>query len=142
MAQQEEITFSLIDDLDGSTATETVDFAIDGKRYEIDLNRSNAGALRKAIAPYVKAGRRKSGGRGRRPAARRRTTATAFSKLSENQKASVRQWAKRSRGRISDAQVAEWRATSSGSGRTAKKAAPAKRATKRSSSRRRASGKT
>jgi hypothetical protein len=59
---------TLIDDLDGGPATETVEFALDGKRFAIDLSGRNASALKKALAPYVAAGRRLSTpkhGRGR-----------------------------------------------------------------------------
>ena len=50
----------LVDDLDGSMATETVRFAVDGASYEIDLNRSNAKALRDSLADFTVAGRRVS----------------------------------------------------------------------------------
>ncbi|MFE6739870.1 histone-like nucleoid-structuring protein Lsr2 [Streptomyces tubercidicus] len=56
MAQKVEIT--LIDDLTGRKATETVEFALDGKSYEIDLGEKNAQKLRDVLAEYVKAGRR------------------------------------------------------------------------------------
>ena len=55
MAQRVVVTLS--DDIDGGEAAETVAFALDGKSYEIDLNPSNAKKLRKALAPYVAAGR-------------------------------------------------------------------------------------
>ncbi|MBO0851506.1 MAG: Lsr2 family protein, partial [Pseudonocardia sp.] len=65
MAQK--VTVSLIDDLDGNKADETVEFGLDGKSYEIDLSSGNAGKLRDALADYVAAarrpgGRRRSGG--------------------------------------------------------------------------------
>src|SRR5690349_19040673 len=56
-----------IDDLDGSTAEGTVRFGLDGTEYEIDLNAGHAKQLRDALAAYVRAGRRVSGG-SRRPA--------------------------------------------------------------------------
>ena len=34
---------SLVDDLDGSDADQTVTFGIDGRSYEIDLSAANAG---------------------------------------------------------------------------------------------------
>lgn len=43
----------LIDDIDGSTAEETISFGIDGANYEIDLNAKNAGKLRDALATYI-----------------------------------------------------------------------------------------
>lgn len=62
MAQQ--IITQLVDDLDGSEASETVVFALDGKTYEIDLNEKNATKLRKALAPYAEKGRKLSQARG------------------------------------------------------------------------------
>ncbi|MFJ7590168.1 Lsr2 family protein [Streptomyces sp. NPDC097617] len=61
MAQKVEVT--LIDDLDGSEATQTVLFALDGKTYEIDLSDPNAEKLRGGLAPYLGAARKMSGGR-------------------------------------------------------------------------------
>ncbi|MET9426369.1 Lsr2 family protein [Streptomyces sp. NPDC003036] len=62
MAQR--VVVTLFDDIDGGEATETVMFGLDGKTYEIDLNAANAKKLRKALAPYVAAGRKRSGGGG------------------------------------------------------------------------------
>lgn len=53
----------LEDDIDGSEASETLAFTIDGVSYEIDLNAENAAALREAIAPWVGHARRTSGSR-------------------------------------------------------------------------------
>jgi len=68
MAQKVHIV--LEDDLDGSEATETVSFGLDGVSYEIDLNDDNAGRLREALSLYIGHGRKvgASGGgrRGRR----------------------------------------------------------------------------
>lgn len=58
MAQRVVVTIS--DDIDGGEAAETVTFALDGKSYEIDLNAANAKKLRKSLAPFVAAGRRRS----------------------------------------------------------------------------------
>ena len=59
----------LVDDLDGSDATETVRFGLDGTTYEIDLNEKNAPALRKSLDKYVSVARRAG-----RSDARRRAT--------------------------------------------------------------------
>ena len=56
MAQK--VSIELIDDLDGSSADETVHFALDGSVYEIDLSGANATTLRDLLAPYIAAGRR------------------------------------------------------------------------------------
>ena len=50
----------LIDDLDGSAATETVSFSLDGAAYEIDLSAGNATKLRDALSNYIANGRRAS----------------------------------------------------------------------------------
>jgi hypothetical protein len=61
MAQKVSVT--LVDDLDGSEATQTVLFALDGKSYEIDLNDDNNATLREALAPFVGAARKVAGSR-------------------------------------------------------------------------------
>jgi nucleoid-associated protein Lsr2 len=66
MVQRVEV--QLVDDLDGTDVRtgrgETVEFALDGMTYEIDLTSKNAAALRKALAAYVAAGRRVKNSRG------------------------------------------------------------------------------
>ncbi|MFG2377622.1 Lsr2 family protein [Streptomyces sp. NPDC048504] len=62
MAQQTII--QLLDDLDGSEASETIVFGLDGRTYEIDLNEKNATKLRKALAPYTDKGRKLNQARG------------------------------------------------------------------------------
>jgi hypothetical protein len=51
----------LTDDLSGveipSGKGETVTFSLDGRSYEIDLTAKNASGLRKALRPYIEAGR-------------------------------------------------------------------------------------
>jgi hypothetical protein len=66
MAQK--VNIVLVDDIDGSDASETVSFALDGASYEIDLNAANAAKLRDALATYVGHARKVGG---RRPAGRR-----------------------------------------------------------------------
>ena len=58
MAQKTQVI--LIDDIDGGAAAETVEFALDGKTYSIDLSSRNAGALKKLLAPYIESGRKLS----------------------------------------------------------------------------------
>ncbi|MFD1505429.1 Lsr2 family protein [Georgenia yuyongxinii] len=60
MAQKVQVT--LVDDIDGSPADETVTFALDGISYEIDLTERHASALRESFAEWVGHARR-SGGR-------------------------------------------------------------------------------
>lgn len=44
--------FVLVDDIDGSEATETIRFGVDGNLYEIDLSQGNAQELRTTLARY------------------------------------------------------------------------------------------
>ena len=60
MAQK--VNIVLVDDLDGTEATQTVTFGLDGTTYEIDLNDANADALREAVSGYVGHARKASGG--------------------------------------------------------------------------------
>ncbi len=85
MAQKVHIV--LEDDLDGSEATQTVTFALDGTSYEIDLNDKNAGKLRDALAPYLGHARKSSGPR----RAGRRSSAPAESGSSAKE---IRDWAR------------------------------------------------
>lgn len=48
----------VIDDLDGSSEAEAVSFGFDGTAYEIDLGPANRERLRKALQPFIDAGRR------------------------------------------------------------------------------------
>ena len=56
MARQQSV--SLIDDLDGSKAVETIRFGLDGASYEADLNRRNATNLRKSLGGFVEHSRK------------------------------------------------------------------------------------
>ena len=58
MAQRVVVTLS--DDIQGGEATETVNFGLDGRSYEIDLNAENAKRLRDELTPYVQAGRKRA----------------------------------------------------------------------------------
>ncbi|WP_193606846.1 histone-like nucleoid-structuring protein Lsr2 [Nocardioides lijunqiniae] len=64
MAQK--VNIVLVDDIDGSDATETVVFGLDGTSYEIDLNDKNAAGLRDALSPYVGHARKSGSAGGRR----------------------------------------------------------------------------
>jgi len=65
MAQK--VNIVLVDDIDGSDATQTVSFGLDGASYEIDVNDEHAAQLRDALATYVAHGRKVVGrGNGRR----------------------------------------------------------------------------
>jgi hypothetical protein len=62
MAQK--VITSLIDDIDGTEAVETVTFSLDGVAYEIDLSEVNAKTLREDLASWT--GHARQAGRSRR----------------------------------------------------------------------------
>jgi nucleoid-associated protein Lsr2 len=62
------ITVALEDDLDGGPAEETVRFGLGGAEYEIDLNKKNARAFRRQLAPFAEHARKAGRGQRRRPA--------------------------------------------------------------------------
>jgi hypothetical protein len=103
MAQQRTVRF--IDDLDGTDASGTFDFALDGRQYQIDLSDENAGKLRDALAPFIGAAR-KAGGRGRARAPRQTVVAEKPARSNRDETAAIRQWARENghqvneRGRI------------------------------------------
>lgn len=84
----------LEDDIEGGPAEETVTFGLDGVTYEIDLNESNASALRDAMSAYVGAGRRSGG---------RRSTRNSSSTSSKGSRSSeIREWARANGYEVSD----------------------------------------
>jgi len=98
----------LVDDLDGSEATETVSFGLDGVGYEIDLSSGNAGQLRTELVQFVDHARKSGGAQVRR---RRQRNGAG-----REQSARIREWARthghkvNERGRIPANIVAEYEA--------------------------------
>jgi hypothetical protein len=68
----QKVNVLLVDDFDGSSASETVPFSLDGSHYEIDLNSEHAHDLRDQLGRYAKAARIVTRPAGR-PAQARRT---------------------------------------------------------------------
>ena len=106
MAQKVEVT--LIDDLDGGKADETITFSVDGARYAIDLSAKNAQQLRDSLNRYIEAARKDKGVRAPSHGAGRKAT-QAGPNTSD-----VREWAKAQgygvseRGRVSKDLVAKF----------------------------------
>jgi hypothetical protein len=117
MAQKIEVL--LLDDLDGSEASQTVRFGLDGASYEIDLSDHNANALRDALADYVAHGRkngRRTGPATMRPATMRPATmrpatmrpaasvarGAGASRVDREQTHAIREWARNNGHTISD----------------------------------------
>jgi len=114
-------TVTLVDDLDGSEASGSVSFALDGASYEIDLSEDNAEKLRDALAGYVASARRVDGGRrgpGRPKAAAKPAKAARGARTAPDreQTAAVREWARSNgyevseRGRLSATVLAAFEA--------------------------------
>jgi hypothetical protein len=99
MAQK--VTVTLVDDLDGGTAEETVEFGIDGVSYEIDLSASNAGKLRDSLADYV-GNARKAGGRRKAAGPARRASSGGRASVDREQNAAIREWARKNGFNVSD----------------------------------------
>ncbi|ACU34299.1 MULTISPECIES: Lsr2 family protein [Actinosynnema] len=100
MAQK--VTVTLVDDLDGGVAEETVDFGLDGVAYQIDLSSVNAGKLRSALGAFTTAAR-KTGGRKRgpgRPAGVKAAARPASADREQNQ--AIREWARKQGMKVSD----------------------------------------
>jgi hypothetical protein len=111
MAQKVDVKY--VDDLDGSEASGTVSFSLDGRSYEIDLSDDNAAKLRDSLASFVAAGRR-SGTSARRGRGQQRATAevpAAPVRADREVTAAIRTWARENghevseRGRIPKAVV-------------------------------------
>ena len=111
MAQKVQTLF--VDDIDGSAADGTVRFGLDGTDYEIDLNTENAQALRDALARYVGAARKVSGGTRRQVRSGRKASASVNT-------TEVREWAKaqgievKDRGRVPAELVVKFKAATAG----------------------------
>lgn len=98
-------TISLVDDIDESTASETVQFGLDGATYEIDLNDKNAKKLRDALATYVAHARRSDGTRRAARGPRTRTATKASGSRTapdREQTAAIREWARTAGFQVSD----------------------------------------
>ena len=87
----------LQDDTDGSEASETIAFGIDGAVYEIDLNEKHAKQLHSSLEKYAAKGRKVGG---------RRSSGRGSARIDKEQSSGMRSWLQEhghevnSRGRI------------------------------------------
>lgn len=88
---RKEITdVQLIDDIDGSPATTTIEFSVGGKNYIIDLSEQHADEFNKALAPYIEHARHAR----RAPANKRKSRSSSEAARIKRQKnAEIRAWA-------------------------------------------------
>jgi hypothetical protein len=103
MAERTIVT--LVDDLTGEEAENisTVEFALDGVTYELDLTDDNSTKLHDVLSPYANAGRKIGGRRrsGPRPGRPIKGTGRAADYNRETLK-SIREWAKENGYNVSD----------------------------------------
>lgn len=106
MARQ--VTTQLVDDIDGSVISdesgETIEFAVSGVEYMIDLKDKNATEFRRKLDYYIKHSTR-VGGRKRKPSASATPAAassTSTAKRDPAQTRAIRQWAADEGHEISD----------------------------------------
>lgn len=78
----------MVDDLDGSEASRTIKFSIDGAHYEIDLSDKNADKFREAFAPYIANGRRVTSRK-----SSRKTGSASAGRAQRQKAAEIRAWA-------------------------------------------------
>jgi Lsr2 len=74
---------TLQDDIDGSDATQTIRFALDGVEYEIDVSDRNANRLRNSLGEFIAHGRKVGGRRVRKSAPSSNTDTKAIRKWAE-----------------------------------------------------------
>ena len=113
MAQR--VHVEMVDDLDGSEASQTVPFSLDGVTYEIDLSEENASALRDELGRYVAAARR-IGGRKVRLATGQSLSGAPTAGTDRERNRQIREWAQANgyevaeRGRLSSEIIAGFEA--------------------------------
>jgi len=98
----------LVDDLDGSEASETIQFGIDGKWRTIDLSKEHATALRENLEDYLRASQPFTDSRAASPIASARgrrssnggSAGTAADR--RRQLAAIREWARQNGLSVSD----------------------------------------
>ena len=111
------VTRTFIDDIDGSEAERTFNFAVDGTAYEIDLSTANIAEFQSAIGGFLESARKVKPGTYRYKA---RSSGTG-AKADREQLRAIREWARsqglpvNDRGRISSEIRAKFDAAHAGS---------------------------
>ena len=100
MVQKVDVRF--VDDLDGSEASGTVSFALDGRAYEIDLSDDNAARLRDSLATFVAAARRTGARRARGQRSSTSEAPATPARPSREATAAVRTWARENGHEVSE----------------------------------------
>lgn len=85
--RKEHTSVELVDDIDGSPATTTIEFNVGGKNYSIDLSEANAAAFNEALAPYIEHARRARANK------RKSRSSSEASRIKRQKSAQIRAWA-------------------------------------------------
>lgn len=88
--RKEHTSVELVDDIDGSPATTTIEFSVGGKNYSIDLSEANAAAFNEALAPYIEHARRAPANKRK---ARKSRSSSEASRIKRQKSAQIRAWA-------------------------------------------------
>ena len=89
---RKEITdVQLIDDIDGTPATTTIEFGVNGKNYIIDLSEQHAAAFNEALAPYIEHARRAR--TTKKKASRKSRSSSEAARAKRQRNAQIRTWA-------------------------------------------------
>ncbi|MBO1756511.1 Lsr2 family protein [Allobranchiibius sp. CTAmp26] len=96
MAQRVQVI--LEDDIDGTDAVETVQFALDGTTYEVDLNEQHATQLREGFTTWIGAARKVRG------TASKRSSASGVSRPKADPELlnKIREWGRANGHHVSD----------------------------------------
>jgi hypothetical protein len=100
VAQKVEVKF--IDDLDGSEAVGTVQFGIDGKWREVDLNKEHEQALRESLEDFLAVSRPVADTDHGRRAGRKVSGGSARTVTDREQTQAIREWARANGHQVSD----------------------------------------
>lgn len=101
---------NLIDDMDGTPADTTINFAVGPNQYTIDLSAENAASFKAALAPYIESGRRVTATR------KPRKPRSAEDRAKRQKTAEIRKWAiekgytSSTRGRLGPTVIAAYEA--------------------------------
>lgn len=88
--RKEHTSVELVDDINGSPATTTIEFSVGGKNYSIDLSEANAAAFNEALAPYIEHARHAPANKRK---ARKSRSSSEASRTKRQKNAQIRAWA-------------------------------------------------
>jgi hypothetical protein len=89
--RKEHTSVELVDDIDGSPATTTIEFSVGGKNYVIDLSDKHADEFNEALAPYIEHARRARATK-KKASCKSRSSSEA-SRIKRQKSAQIRAWA-------------------------------------------------